>query len=476
MKTYFGLAAILTLLVACGGGGGNGDNDSLSDTGQDARVAQMRFINIIPDGPQLQMFHSGDNSTAFTQFLDFGEGSARNNFVIGDFQFNFSYIDGQGQRITLYEETDFPLSDGDEFSFIMIGELADATLLRVDNAEFLIGLDDATADTDPQIQFVHAAVGVGPIDFYFTENGADIATATPLATVEYGANSPLFDITENPTAQLRAYPAGNTTDLLFDTGETPFARTTRDMIIATNYFGPSNSPQDSVQLLRFGSIPLDLANTNQPSSIRLHNAVADENAVDLYLDAATGTPLIAGVEFTGRSAEVVVPAQTATLVVTSAGNTANVLLTTTDTLLPGGVRRTLYVGGEGSNPDDNNNLNIGSAIASESTRDISAGVPVRLFNGATDIGSLAVYLLRPGESLESSVPNVLPMGGYTALSVVSGDFDLVILETTNQATIFGPERIIPEQGTTLTVVIRDTFGGTSPVIVDFTSEPTIGFQ
>ena len=52
--------------------------------------------------------------------------------------------------------------------------------------------------------------------------------------------------------------------------------------------------------------------------------------------------------------------------------------------------------------------------------------------------------------------------------------DLVIVEATSLATIYGPERITPEQGTTLNIVIRDTFGGTTPVVVDFTSEPTVG--
>lgn len=474
IKRFTGLAALLALLFGCGGGGGNNDDDEpLRDTGQDARVAQMRFVNMIPDSPQIEMFHSGRNSSAFTEFLDFGNGSARKDFVIGLFQFNFNYVNGQGQRITLYEEADFPLGDGEEFTYIMIGELANAQLLRVDNTEFLVGLDDATADVEPQIQFVHAALGVGPIDFYVTENGAALS-AEPRATVTYGEHSTISEIAASDSTQLRAYPAGNTTDLLFDTGATAVARTTRSMIVAANYFGPSNGTQDSVQLLRFDALPVALGNANQPSSIRVHNAVADENAIDLYLDSVSGTPLIENVGFTARSPEVVVPAGSNTLIVTASGNPSNTLLTAENSDLFGGERRTLYIGGEGSNPDDNNNPNIGASLETESTRAIAAGVPVRVFNGATQNEDLSVFLLRPGESIAGSQALQLAMGGYSSVSVVSGEFDLVIVETASFATIYGPERVIPEQGTTLNIVIRDTFGGTTPVVVDFTSEATVG--
>jgi len=476
IKRHTGLLALTAVLVACGGGGGDSDNETTSDMGQDARVAQMRFVNIVPDAPQIEFFHSGTQSSPFTNVLGFGESSARNNFVTGTFQFNFSYINGQGQRISLFEASDFQLSDGDEFSFIMIGDLLNAELLMVENEEFLLGLDDATADVEPQLQFVHTAVGVGAIDFYLTENGADLASATAQATLSFGESSSMFDIAASDTAQLRVFSAGSTADLLFDSGATTFARTTRSMVVAANYFGPSNnSTQDNVQLLRFGEVPVALANANQPSSIRIHNAISDENAVDLFLDGTLGTaPLIAGVEFTERSAEIVVPAGTNDLLVTAANNAGNVLLTLPSAALIGGERRTLYVGGEASDPDDGNNINVESMLVTESNRAIAAGVPVRIFNGATQSTSLLVFLLRPGEAIETSAPNTLPLGGYTAVPAVSGDFDLVVVDGTSNATIYGPERITPQQGTTMNIVIRDTSGGTTPIVVDFVNEPTTG--
>jgi|GEM_PF-2613821 len=463
------------MLIACGGGGGNNDDDDgPRDTGQDARVAQMRFVNLIPDAPLVDMLHDGRNSARFTDRLNFGTSSNRNDFVIGNFFFNFSYTNGLGSRITLYEESEFALQDGNEHSFLMIGDLQNAKLLRVDNPEFLVGLDDATADVAPQVQFVHAAVGIGPIDFYLTENGAALSTAIAEAELSFDQASPLFDVEASETLQLRAYPAGNTSTVLFDSGATPFARTTRSMIVAANYFGPSSNTNTGVELLRFGRSQIALGNANQPATLRVHNVIADENAVDVYLNDATGLPLIANVPFGERSAEVQVPAQTADLVVTAAGNQLNVLTNQASSILAGGQRHTLYTGGVASDANNSNAANLGITLAIESSREIAEGSAVRLFNGTTLPTALSIYLLRPGQTQENTTPSNLAMGEYAGIAVVSGEFDLVVAEVVNQSTIFGPQRIQPQAGKSLNIVIRDTFGGTSPVQVDLIQEDTNG--
>lgn len=469
------LLSALLALAGCGGGSSDDDEETPTrDTGQDGRVAQMRFINAIPDAPIIEMLHDGRNSARFTEFLNFGEGSNRKDFVIGNFFFNFSYVDGTGTRQTLYEESDFALADGNELNYIMIGALSEARLLRVDNPEFLLGLDDATADVDPQIQFVHTAVGIGPIDFYLTENGAELASAVAQATLNFGEPSAMFDIQASESLQLRAFAAGSTTELLYDSGSIAIARTTRSMILAANYFGPVEGTASGVELLRFGASPIALTNANQPATLRVHNVVADETAVDVYLGTIFGSPAIANVEFGGRSDELQLPAQTTDVIVTSAGNQLNTLTTLQGAVLSGGTRNTVYVGGVGSDENNNNEPDIGSRVAQESTRTIAEGVPLRLFNGSTINTSLAVYLLRPGQSIQNTTPTNLAMGDYAAISLVAGEFDIVIVESENQSTIFGPERVVPVPNTALNIVVRDTFGGTTPVQVDLVVEPTSG--
>lgn len=463
-------------ITACGGGGDDSSNPNaapITDVGQDGRVAQLRFLNMIPDSPVIEMLHSGTSSQAFTELLNFGQGSNRNNFVIGDFNFNFSYVDGSGTRVILFEDTGFPVLDGFEHNFIVAGTLANPEVIRLDNPEFLVGMDDLTADVAPQIQFMHTAVGIGDIDFYLTENGANIADATPLATLGFGQDSEIFDIEETNTAQLRAFTAGSTTELLFDSGETVFARTTRALIFAINYFGPVNPGDDSgVELRRFGNIPIALGNANQPATFRVHNVISDQNAVDVYLGDITGTPTFANIEFGDRTPELLLDAAVTDIGVTSAGNSLDVLLELTGQSLFGASRNTLYLGGEGSDPDDNNETNIGATLVVESTRAIAEGVSLRLFNGSTSPNTLSVFLLRPGEDIDNTMPNSLAMGGYAGVPVVAGDFDLVIVDQTNNSTIFGPERVTPTPGTALNILIRDTFGGTTPIQIDFVTDPT----
>jgi len=474
MKLIGGLLLSLAL-SACGGGGDDSTNPNVApvtDTGQDGRVAQLRFINMVPDSPTLDFFHSGTSSQPFTDQLNFGQGSNRNNFVIGDFVFNFSYVNGTGTRITFFEESDFPVLDGFEYNFIVTGTLNNPEVIRLDNPEFLVGLDDATADVDPQIQFIHTAVGIGEIDFYLTEDGASLTEATAMATLAFGDSSQIFDITETTTAQLRAFTAGSTTDLLFDSGATPISRTTRSLIFANNYFGPVNPGDSGVELRRFASIPIALGNANQPATLRVHNVVSDQNAIDVYLGDITGTPTYENIAFGDRTPEILLPAQTTDIGVTAAGNAADVLLELTNQTLFGANRSTLYLGGEGSDPDDNNNPNIGANLALESNRAIAEGVSLRLFNGSTSANELFVFLLRPGQDIANATPNSLTMGGYVGVSVVTGEFDLVIVDSTNNSTIFGPERVVPTAGTALNIIIRDTFGGTTPVQIDFVEDQT----
>ena len=83
------VAAAVLFVAGCGGGSGDDDDDLiLTDTGQDGRIAQMRFINMIPDSPIVEMLHEGTSSARFTELLPFGTGSNRNDFITGDFFFN----------------------------------------------------------------------------------------------------------------------------------------------------------------------------------------------------------------------------------------------------------------------------------------------------------------------------------------------------------------------------------------------------
>ena len=227
-----------------------------------------------------------------------------------------------------------------------------------------------------------------------------------------------------------------------------------------------------MELRRFGSLPIPLGNANQPATFRVHNVISDQLGIDVYLGGITGTPFFENVEFGDRTQELLLDGQVTDISVTSTGNPADVLLELTGQSLFGGSRNTLYLGGEGSDPDNNNETNVSSTLVVESTRAIAEGVSLRIFNGSSSANTLNVFLLRPGQDIENSTPNVLATGGYVGVPVVTGDFDLIIVDTTNNSTIFGPERVTPTADTALNILIRDTSGGTIPVQIDFVTDPT----
>ena len=470
------LFACLALACLSGCGGSNNDDEGVVDTGQDARVAQMRFINAMPDAPLLQMTHNGRNSTLVTELLIFGAGSRRNDFVTGTFSFNFGYLDGTGEVVVLYEASDVVVDDGDEFTYVMIGSLANPELLRIENAEFLLGLDDATAVVDPEIQFVHTVVGRGAIDFYLSSDDADISGAIPNATLEFGEYSDIASVVAGTDYRIRAFTAGTTTNPLFDSDSTALAATTRTLILAANFFGPGISAgSGEINLLRFGILPEAFENLDSPNTFRVRNAIADADSVDVYFDNVLGAPVVADLVFGAVSTAQPDTGRDLSILVTPAGDSVTIGLQTAATLLPG-QRHTLYLGGLISDEADNGAANVGSFLAAESFREISSGVSVRVFNGSSVNSGLNVYFLSPGQTIDTGTPITVAMGDYNTITLGSTDYDLTIVEVINQATIYGPERITLTPSTVLTTIIRDTLGGGSPVVVDFTEEPTVGIN
>jgi hypothetical protein len=276
--------------------------------------------------------------------------------------------------------------------------------------------------------------------------------------------------------RIQAFAAGTTTNSLFDSGSTALATTTRTLILAANFFGPdTSSGSDEMNLLRFGLLPEAFENLDLPNTFRVRNAIADADSVDVYFDNVLGAPVVADLAFGTVSAVQPDTSRDLSILVTPAGDSVTIGLQTAATLLPG-QRHTLYLGGLISDETDNGAANVGSFLAAESFREISSGVSVRVFNGSSVNSGLNVYFLNPGQTIDTGTPITLAMGGYNTITLGSTDFDLTIVEVTNQATIYGPERITLTPSTVLTTIIRDTLGGGSPVVVDFAEEPTIGIN
>ena len=466
---YLPFWLLLALLSACGGGN-NDDNEgqTLEDVGQDSRVANMRFVNAIPDSPLLDMQHSGDRSQLFSEQLNFGESSNLKNFVIGDFVFNFGFFVA-GQRTVLFEAEDVPLSDGDEFTYLMLGTLDDPQVLRIDNTEFLLGQPEGTV-LEPEIQFVHTVVGQGSLDFYLTPQAADISAAAPDATLAFGEHSALLPRAESEDYRLRVFAAGDTATPLFDSGATSLVNTTRTLYVALNYFGPGGGV---LEVRPLGVVPLAFAEPDLPTELVVHNLLADVAAVDVFQESVLGAPIVDAVPAGVRTAPQAISDGTQTVLATADGD-GTILFESTQALIPGN-RVTLYLGGLATDAANDEAPTVSGLLVAESDRRISGLVALRVFHAAASAGTIDVYLLPPGASIETSSPTAssLSLGSYGQANLAPGDYDLAIVDQANGAVLIGPERVALEAGNIATLLVEDAPGGGIPVTAGLSQSAAI---
>lgn len=188
MKILRGLCLLFTLLfAACGSGGAN-----------------LQFFNASPDGPSLDVafdndvFLFGIDSETFVQYREVDAGSSTLR------------LNQAGTSRTLGEAPVNLIKDQD-YTLIALGSAA--------ALEPLLLTDDNTIDqaSTAKVRLVNASPSAGPLDFYLTNPGVDIASVNPLVSdLAFGEVSQYLVIGAN-TYQVRATLAGTKT-LVIDSG------------------------------------------------------------------------------------------------------------------------------------------------------------------------------------------------------------------------------------------------------------------
>ena len=188
MKVFRVIALLFTLVLAsCGSAGSN-----------------MQFFNASPDGPALDVLFDSDvvlfgiDSETFVQYRDVNAGTTTIR------------LNQAGTSRTLGEST-ATLIKNQDYTLIALGSAASLAPLLL--------TDDNTIDqaNTAKLRFVHASPSTGPLDFYVTNPGVDLAGINPLLSdLAFGESSEYLIVGPN-TYQIRATLAGTKT-LAIDSG------------------------------------------------------------------------------------------------------------------------------------------------------------------------------------------------------------------------------------------------------------------
>ncbi len=449
------LALLLSAIVGCGA----------SNTDKGVRVplpkqGLIRVVNAIPDSGNMSSFLS---SSLFA-VSPYGESAGLTQELVGQYVMNILLTPAGGLSTTLVSNEPTNLTDQDEFSFIMIGPAATAQLVRIDNVDIAYGVTttDPALYPPPDFQIMHAATDTAAADVYVTDAAADLATATPTATVNFGDFTPLTQQDPTVTYRVRVTPAGSKT-VLFDSGAFTTANLKRSIYMLLDNFGPTGEALRVANVSAAGAE--NFANQMIPTSMRIANMIPDAPAIDVYRGAVTGTPLFQNVAYGTTTAYVPIPNGTATFNVTPAGTPGSVIATG-DVAVVGGEGLTLYASGL----DANDTSRFGVII--ESFRHITGQAQFRFVAAAPSAGIVDVYLVTPGQPISDALP-ILASGGLlstAAPNLTPGSYDLFVLRSGTTVELYGPERISVDAGDVYNAVLLDAPGGGSPLALQVTQE------
>ena len=89
------------------------------------QVAELQFVNLIPDSPELLVsFIDQNDNSAFSDVVEFGTSTVQRDLLIDDYELEVSYLNADGDQITIIENESIRLTDPDQLVYIFTGTLA----------------------------------------------------------------------------------------------------------------------------------------------------------------------------------------------------------------------------------------------------------------------------------------------------------------------------------------------------------------
>ena len=254
-----------------------------------AATPTIRALHASPDAPAVNIWVNGNPALTgvdYTMGSGFVPVIEENNIQVE------AIIPGVDTADRIVIDADLALDYSTETTVIATRNLADnggvPFALLIENPS-----DERITQGYFRAEIVHAAPSAGDVDVYVTEVGAALDGSAPVN----GAGTPLeFEQStgrlEVPAGgyQIRITEAGNSDNVVFNTGDTPIALPAGAdlMIVAVENTGPGASP---VKLIVLDGDTADtvIYDVDTPASVVAVHLSPDAPAVDILADV-TGTP------------------------------------------------------------------------------------------------------------------------------------------------------------------------------------------
>lgn len=223
-RGLFFIFALSMILVGCGSDPGFNEATDFA-----RKEGGAQFVNMIPDSPELSMFHGLNNDTVGYSFAT----GAQIRFE-DRYDWRIAYRASNLDEVTVAEADDQQVLENTLSTFLFMGSMAQPDIQIVD-----IPFPPTNERTEgvATIWFAANVSSIAMADIYFLDSSDSFADATPLTSVNSGGFTTTFDVTPTETARLIITAAG-ATDILFDSGEIPIPDQSIQLFALIDDFGP----------------------------------------------------------------------------------------------------------------------------------------------------------------------------------------------------------------------------------------------
>ena len=430
-QSGFLLLAIF-LLSACGSDSGfNEDTDFVSKSGF------VQFVNMMPDSPELIMFHGRDRSG-----VRFPVAQAIGQTPVDKYDWEIAYLDFDDDEVTVAEGENQPITEDGLTTYLWMGSLSQPNIQIVD-APYVLSSNRPAGVAD--IWFASNLTNHSMVDVYLTDFDAVLTGAAPLATVTSGSFTSRFSVDAGTDQQIRITVAGSN-ELLFDSGALEIFEQTEDLYALVDDFGPDGTQHADV-IRTIGSTGSTILDLSQPASVRMGN-YSEQSTIT----AMVGTAIYPDVINQTRSGSQAAENGSAPFKVTDASDT--ILEETADPVtIRGGAFQSIYT--FENNTTDATSVTR-SLIATDSFRLVRDRVLFKFVNGSNE--PVDLYVLRSGQDLDEVPPQLDDIGFAAQLNIesIANEVEYVVRNSENTETLASMNNT-QQEGVTYTLVF-DTQG------------------
>jgi hypothetical protein len=409
-QSGFLLLAIL-LLSACGSDSGFDEHtDFITKNGF------VQFVNMMPDSPEVTMFHERDRST-----LRFPLAQAVAQSPVDKYDWRIAYLDAKDDEVTVAKGENQPILEERLTTYLWMGSINQPNIQIVD-APYLRSSDRPAGVAD--IWFASNLTNHSMVDIYLTDLGVTLTEAAPLATVTSGSFTSRFSVDAGPDQQVRITVAGSN-ELLFDSGSLEILEKTEDLYALVDDFGPDGAKHANV-IRTIGSIGSTILDDSQPASVRIGN-YSEQSPVT----ATLGTAVYPNINKQTRSNSQEIENSSIEFTITDASDTI-LEASSGPVTIRAGAFHSIYT--FENNTTDATSITR-SLIAIDSFRLVRDRALFKFINGSNEF--VDVYILRPGQDLDKVAPLLNDVGFAAQLNSesIANDVEYVVRNSDNTETL-----------------------------------------